>query len=303
MADSTLNRTPLEEMMLAMDVVDTLRHHQNLVDRELDADARRERMVARLREIYTAQGIDVTDAMLTEGVQALEEDRFKYSPPPDSFGTSLARLYVNRGVWIKPLILLLAVAAMLAVFYYFAAVRPAALQRAELPQQLDNTYAEIVAVSEDEEASGLAQTLLASGKAAINNDKTDEAVDIGTDMEALLSTLKQAYQLRIVSRPGERSGVWRVPDINSQARNFYVIVEAVTDAGATLKLPITSEEDGSIKTVDRWGLRVDEAVFEAVKADKQDDGIIQKRTVGEKQRGQLDPQYSIATTGAAITAW
>ncbi len=303
MADSTLNRTPLEEMMLAMDVVDTLRHHQNLVDRELNADARRERMIVRLREIYTAQGIDVTDAMLAEGVRALEEDRFKYSPQKDSLGTSLARLYVNRGVWIKPLILLLVVAAMLAAFYYFAAVQPAALQRAELPQRLDNSYAEIVAISEDDEVSGLAQTLLASGKAAINSDKVDEAEDISTDMEALLATLKQAYKIRIVSTPGERSGVWRIPDVNSDARNFYVIVEAVTAAGSTLKLPITSEEDGSVKTVERWGVRVDAAVFEAMKADKQDDGIIQQRTVGEKERGHLDPQYSIATTGAAITAW
>ncbi len=289
--------------MLAMDVVDTLRHHQNLVDRELDADARRERMIVRLREIYTAQGIDVTDALLAEGVRALEEDRFKYTPPPDSFGTSLARLYINRGVWIKPLILLLIVAALLAAFYYFAAVRPAALQHAELPKRLDSSYAEIIAVSEDDEASGLAQTLLASGKAALKSDKIDEAVDINADMEALLTTLKQAYQIRIVSRPGERSGVWRVPDINSQARNFYVIVEALTDAGNTVKLPITSEEDGTVKMVERWGIRVEEAVFEAVQADKQDDGIIQQRTAGEKQRGQLDPQYSIATTGAAITAW
>ncbi|MGI9285698.1 MAG: DUF6384 family protein, partial [Pseudomonadales bacterium] len=289
MVDSALNRTPLEEMMLAMDVVDTLRHHQDLVDRELDADARRERMIARLREIYTAQGIDVTDAMLAEGVRALEEDRFKYSPPGDSFGTSLARLYVNRGVWIKPVLLLLVVGTLLAAFYYFAALRPAALQKSELPNRLDNTYAEIVAVSKDTEASGLAQTLLASGKAAINNDKMDEAVDIGADMNALLATLKQAYQIRIVSRADERSGVWRVPDVNSRARNYYVIVEAVTPAGTVLKLPITSEENGSVKTVDRWGVRVDEEIFDAVKADKQDDGIIQQRMVGEKERGQLDP--------------
>ncbi|MGI9287042.1 MAG: DUF6384 family protein, partial [Pseudomonadales bacterium] len=56
-------------------------------------------------------------------------------------------------------------------------------------------------------------------------------------------------------------------------------------------------------TVDRWGVRVDEEIFDAVKADKQDDGIIQQRMVGEKERGQLDPEYTIATSGAAITAW
>lgn len=303
MADSTLNRTPLEEMMVAMDVVDTLRHHQNLVDRELDADARRERMIARLRDIYRAQGIDVTDAMLEEGVRALEDDRFKYSPPANSLGTRMARLYVNRGVWLKPIILLLLVAALLALVYYFAALRPAALQHAELPQRLDDTYAQIVAVSQDGEASGLAQTLLASGKAAIDSDKLAEAADISADMNALLTTLQQEYQLRVVSGPGERSGVWRVPDINSSARNYYLVVEAVTPRGDVLQLPITSEEDGKVDTVKRWAVRVDEDTFNDVKADKQDDGIIQQRVIGEKKRGQLHPQYSIATSGAAITAW
>jgi len=59
--------------MLAMDVVDTLRHRQQLVDRELDAEARRERLVEKLREIYASQGLNVTDEMLEEGVRALEE--------------------------------------------------------------------------------------------------------------------------------------------------------------------------------------------------------------------------------------
>ncbi len=303
MADSALNRTPLEEMMLAMDVVDTLRHHQNLVERELDADARRERLVTRLREIYTAQGIDVTDAMLAEGVLALEEDRFKYAPPGDSFATGLARFYVNRGVWLKPLLLLLFVGLLLAAFYYAAVLRPAALQQSELPKRLDNTYTEIVAVSQDAEASGLAQTLLASGKVAISSNKMDAAEAIGADMDTLLGTLEQAYQIRIVARADERSGVWRVPDVNTGARNYYVIVEAVTDGGDILQLPITSEEDSSVQRVDRWGVRVDQHVFDAVKADKQDDGIIQQRTVGKKQRGRLDPEYTIPTSGAAITAW
>lgn len=303
MADTALNRTPLEEMMLAMDVVDTLRHHQNLVERELDADARRERLITRLREIYSGQGIDVTDAMLAEGVSALEEDRFKYAPPANSFGTRLAKLYVNRGVWLKPLLLLLFVGLLLAAFYYASVLRPAALQQSELPKWLDNTYAEIVAVAKDAEASGLAQTLLASGKAAINSNKIDEAKDIGADMDTLLGTLKQAYEIRIVVRGDERSGVWRVPDINSGARNYYVIVEAVTDAGNILELPITSEEDGSVKLVDRWGVRVEQAVFDAVKADKKDDGIIQQRSVGKKELGRLDPEYTIPTSGAAITAW
>ncbi len=87
--------------MLAMDVVDTLRRKSRLVEQELDVAGREQDLKQRLRKIYAAQGIEVTDAILEEGVRALKEDRFVYKPPPDSFGIKMARLYVNRGVWGK----------------------------------------------------------------------------------------------------------------------------------------------------------------------------------------------------------
>ena len=48
----------LEDVMAAMDVVDTLRHEQSIAERELDSQGRRERLLQRLRELYTAQGIE-----------------------------------------------------------------------------------------------------------------------------------------------------------------------------------------------------------------------------------------------------
>jgi hypothetical protein len=51
----------LDELMLAMDVVDTLRHDQRLVERELLADASDEALIKRLRELYKGQGIEVPD--------------------------------------------------------------------------------------------------------------------------------------------------------------------------------------------------------------------------------------------------
>ena len=53
----------------------------------------------------------------------------------------------------------------------------------------------------------------------------------------------------------------------------------------------------------KWGLRVDEATYNKVAADKSDDGIIQQAVVGAKRRGELDPQYSVPATGDAITRW
>jgi hypothetical protein len=115
--------------------------------------------------------------------------------------------------------------------------------------------------------------------------------------------LQQQYQVRIVSRPGQRSGVYRVPRNNSGARNFYLIVEAIAPDGMPLALPIRSEEDGRVRLVRSWGLRVDESTYDKVAADKRDDGIIEDDVIGAKRRGELKPEYSIATTGAAITRW
>jgi hypothetical protein len=91
----------LDEVMLAMDVVDTLRRRERLVKRELDAEGREEDLKERLRKIYHAQGIEVPDHILEEGVAALKEDRFVYKPPLEGLGIKLARLYVARGRWGK----------------------------------------------------------------------------------------------------------------------------------------------------------------------------------------------------------
>ena len=37
----------------------------------------------------------------------------------------------------------------------------------------------------------------------------------------------------------------------------------------------------------KWGVRVSKQVYDAVGRDKQDDGIIQNRRIGEKKRGSL----------------
>jgi hypothetical protein len=74
-------KQPLDDVMLAMDVVDTLRRRERLVQRELDVAGREQDLREHLCKIYKAQGIDVPDHIIEEGVAALKEDRFVYEPP------------------------------------------------------------------------------------------------------------------------------------------------------------------------------------------------------------------------------
>lgn len=289
--------------MVAMDVVDTLRHREKFVARELDVEGRRERLVTRLREMYKAQGIEVTDSMLEEGVHALEEDRFSYTAPLESFSTKLARLYVKRSVWGKPLLAFLLVCLVGWIAYFYTMVRPESIRQENLPAQLQNSFSEISEVSTDDTVTKSAKTLLGSGRVAMDNGRYDEAALVQRQLEQMLVQLKINYQIRVVSRPDEPSGVWRIPDVNTQARNYYLIVEAIDKAGNVLSIPITSEESGKTSTVKSWGVRVEENIFKVVAADKRDDGIIQRNIIGVKKRGELKPSYSITTQGGAITEW
>jgi hypothetical protein len=294
---------PLDELMLAMDVVDTLRHQELMLTREVEADDREQQLVARLREIYSAQGIAVSDDVLAKGVEALREERFAYAAPAAGLSRSLALLYVTRARWGKWAAGTIGVAVLAGLALQFLVVGPRERAATELPADLQTTYQTIVAETQDSEALADAERLLGEGQTAVAQREYRAARGMLGALHALDVRLRTEYELRIVSRPGEQSGVWRVPDENSRARNYYVIVEAVAPSGARLGLPIKSEEDGRTKIVKEWGLRVDEATFGKVAADKRDDGIIEHNVVGAKSRGKLHADYTVATTGAAITKW
>lgn len=297
-------KPPLDEVMLAMDVVDTLRHRQLLVERELSAEDRDKRLLARLKDIYAAQGIEVPEHVLAEGVQALNENRFTYEPAAPGLATWFAHRYVERGTWGKVVAGVIAVVAVVWLGYAFLVSGPAERRLEDIPRNLAAQQAAVVELAQADEVKARAVALQARGKAALDAGDVAAAEQAVADLEALRAALELEYELRIVSRPDELSGVWRVPEANPDARNYYIIVEAVTTAdGKTLTLPIRNEEDGRTYQVDKWALRVDGSVFRQIEADKRDDGIIQNNRFGVKRRGRLEPDYLVPTTGAALTSW
>jgi len=99
--NSKEHQKPMNEVMLAMDIVDTIRRNQSVVERELGAELQDEVLLNRLKDIYGSQGIEVSDAILREGIVALREDRFIYKPIPPSFKRFLAKVYIKRRKWNK----------------------------------------------------------------------------------------------------------------------------------------------------------------------------------------------------------
>lgn len=155
----------------------------------------------------------------------------------------------------------------------------------------------------DPQARARVELLYQDAQRAAARGDTAAVKKVSAELAGIADQVLKTYELRIVSRGEAPSGVWRLPNVNTNARNYYIIVEAVGPDGKRLKLPVTSEEDGRTEVVERWGVRVEPNVFESVRRDKADDGIIQNNRFGEKKRGYLSPEYRFPTTGGAITRW
>ena len=301
----------LDELMIAMDVVDTLRHREDLVRRELDEEGREAELIERLRNIYRDQGIEVPDRVLLDGVKALKESRFVYTPPPKGWKRTLLTAWARREVYGRRAGVSAALLAAGLGGYYLVEVRPARLAQEQarieltetLPKALRQAHASVVAIAADPAAKQKADALLADGERAIGSGNRAAAAKISGGLSALADDLAREYTLTIVSRPGEATAVWRRPPGRSGARNYYLIVEAVAPNGRRLSVPIRNEETGETETVTRFGVRVPESVYQAVRQDKTDDGIVQKSQFGIKRRGTLAIDYEMPFEGGFITRW
>ena len=302
---------PLDEVMLAMDVVDTLRHRQDLATRELAGVSREQQLIDKLRDIYHQQGIEVPDHILKEGVAALQESRFVYDPPKPGFGTSMARLYVGRERWGKPVGAALVAVLVLSVGY-LGLWQPYQRGQAEnarielsegVPARLDALYGTVFDETKVQKAVLQAEALRTRGKTFAAEGNSVAAERAMADLIALRDQLRQEYTLRVINRADVRSGFWTIPEVNTAATNYYIVVEALDVDGKELELPILNEENGQTEVVATWGVRVPESVYDSVAADRRDDGIIQNNEIGRKSNGFLDVEYSVPVLGGAVTQW
>ncbi|MDR2688159.1 MAG: DUF6384 family protein [Azoarcus sp.] len=296
----------MDDLLMAMDVVDTLRYEDELVRKELGQDERDETLKQRLREIYEGQGLVVTDRILDEGIRALREDRFVYRPQGGWFARHLAGLWVRRTRCLAVSGVLLLVIGGVVLQNYRGDLAEQRLQAeltTSLPKELAAAASFALSQAGDAQARERIGALRAGGESALMAGDAAKAKEAIADLKQISRSLTESFKLRIVSRPGAYSAVFRVPDDNPKSRNYYIIVEAIGDDGKVIPQDIVNEESNASSTVTQWGQRVPFKTYEAVRGDKMDDGIIQNNIVGEKPRGSLSVRYTISVQNGAITQW
>ena len=310
-ARTSLQQEPaLDELMMAMDVVDTLRHQEKIALDALDQDGKDKLLKERLRNLYESQGLSVSEEILDEGIRALKEDRFTYHPRASGLFRIVASLWINRRKYILAVSSVLAVLFLLAGVSLYSNYRHMIQQnelRVELSETLPRQLAQVVKRARhaaiDPDAFPIITAFQQQGEAAIiqqNVPKTKEAIQA---LQSTYQDLTQIYELRIVSEPGSLSAVYRSPNSNRNQRNYYLIVEAIAPGGTPIPMNVLNEETNKKKTVTRWGQRVPFETYEMVRRDKQDDGIIQKNIIASKGSGYLKPDFVVPVQIGAITEW
>ena len=296
----------LNDAMLAIDVANTARRASEAGAGPADTGMR-----DTLRGLYRQQGIEVSDNALDTGIAAAADGRFGYRPPRQGPGLTLARLYVVRDKWLPATV---AVVLMFAISFggFFFVYRPwhdAQTQQSELdlsqrmPAAMDAIYQTIYDETKVQQAANDALAIRDRGKAAAAKGDRAAAQQAIDDLTLVRDRLQQDYQLKVVDGPGAKWGFWTFPKSNSEATNYYLIVQPLDAQGKPETLPVRDEETGRIDTVSVWAERVPEEVYRAVEADKADDGVIEQNLVAVKDYGFLEPDYLVQALGGQLTRW
>lgn len=297
----------LREQMGAMALIDEMRHKQMIVQEHLDLPKRREEVARRIREYYESQNIAVDEALVEQGVRTYFEGRLVYeAPPAEGLTGTLARAYITRASWKKPVIAGIAVLALLGAGGYFvqqeregAAVRRAqetARQVAavdEIAAQVRATVAEFKAMGLSPAEMGQVAALQRMADLALQERDAGRAREALAAMRAALAYARTPLVFQVVDRVGVKSGVERNYRA-SGGKSWYLIAEAVDPAGQAVPVEVVSAETGERKQAALFGVRVSKEVYDSVRADKAADGRIDAKALGEKPANALAPRFARA---------
>lgn len=297
----------LREQMGAMALIDEMRHRQMVVQEHLDLPRRREEVARRIREYYRSQNIQVADELVEQGVRTYFDKRLSYEAPrTGKLPDLLARVYVSRSSWKKPALAGVAALALLAGGAYVAQQaqeREAASERAAqaaMATELDGIAARIRKAEAGFRAMGLpppdmqqVEAMVAAADEAVQARDNAKARASIEQLEATLAYAKTPLAVNVVDRAGAKTGVVRRYGPGGGSA-WYLIAEATDPSGRAVPIAVTSAESGDRKLASQFGVRVSQAVFDRVRADKMEDGHVDDKLLGKKPANALTVQYTRA---------
>src|SRR5262249_36744924 len=119
------------------------------------------------------------------------------------------------------------------------------------------------------------------------------------EIDALLASLRQEYRLLIAGRPDDRTGLIR--EARGGGDVYYIVVNAVDARGQPVQIPVRNGETNRTETVSQFAVAVPRTTFDAVRADKGRNTIVQNDRMADKRRGYLEPEFHMNVLAGRLT--
>jgi hypothetical protein len=189
----------------------------------------------------------------------------------------------------------------------------------DLTRKTQEVYDNIKDIAKQDKAITQGEKLYGQAERFIESADVSGLKPVVEQLENLDALLNQEYTIKIVNRPGVKTGIDRYYE--GRFSGWYLIVEAIGSDGKAVPVDITSCETGRTERVRIWGEKVigddpeivrkirsgrynRNSLLNKVIADKLDNGIVEDNIAGEKERGYLDYELNNKEfLGKQITEW
>ena len=179
---------------------------------------------------------------------------------------------------------------------------------AEAWQNFQSSMATARKLAGDDGARARLDQVMAVAEAAGPRKDVSRMRSAQRELDEVITRLDEEYEVQVVDRPGQQSGVDRY--FGGKLSGYYLIVEARTADGRTLRRRIVNHETKSRDEVTTWGEEVDETVWNRLVADKRADGVVDDALFAKKRRGTLAEDIVMRggngkplARGRSITSW
>lgn len=115
-----MNQTSLVDQLGVMRIVDKLRFDENKLGEYMNTDEQKAKLIEKIEAGYRAEGVDVDEDVIKQGVEIWYRDRLRYIESPTPW---YVELYISRANWLKKSIatvaILLLLVAVMQLFLTF----------------------------------------------------------------------------------------------------------------------------------------------------------------------------------------
>jgi len=306
----------LSEMLRIMDVATEMRSRRETVEKEFAIHETKRILREKLLQTTAITGERVTEAEVDAAIESYFRTLYTFREPEGSWAVVLARFYVRRGHLL--IVALLAATLLLTGWWVMRVASTRFSPVARLSRQisrLETTFHSNLARAQAmaREPSVKDELNLLKQEAGVAREQLDQKTltTLNRKLTDLINQLNEAYEVRILADPNQKSGFDReFEQDNERLTAYYLIVYARNEQGQSIQRRIENAETHQFAVVERWAEQVPPPVYDRLKEDKKSDGVLSETLFSIKERGYRNEKIRLQGTdgkpierGAQLTDW